>query len=384
MGETRWKKKSVTVSASNYVLIPVKTNIVHRWLHAGLCKDENDNTRNVWYAFQKYTKNGKVIEKFVYAADNKGAWLGCLDVGQIKRNLITWDEHHREKWDEYLTGNGPWKREMANKGRRVQRATLLATYHNRSFRDPFPEGRVGEIGPALNVIHAPDGAVVYEEAAEPRGRCYNDTRITFSTAHIKADAYKEANRKPLHVAADFLSGNMANRDNVRNQEGFQMLQLARAESAFLELGWRFDRRAAISASRDVRNGVVNALVDSQAWKDNPPLMVDRFKGGKLRTMLRDLGGGGNDDGDSGSENDWGGDTDESDDSDTDNQGHRNPLFVGERRRSSQSAKAKGKAKSKGKQRSTDPYPTQKSQRCEPLDDDEELVGISSLKEEKLS
>jgi len=330
------------------------------------------------------TKEGRIFENIVYAADNKGTSLGNLDVGQIKRNLITWDDHHREKWAGYLTSNGQWQFKMAKKGRRQQRDTLLATFHNRGFRDPFPNGRIGEIGPGLNVIHAPNGAV-YEEIAEPRGRSYPNSRIPFSTAHIKADAYKEVHQNPLQVIAEFLSGNMSNRDKTRNQEGFQMLQLARAESAFLELGWRIDRRAAISASCDVREGVVNTLVQSLAWREHPPRRVDKFKGAAVSKMLRGFGGGGgNDDGDS-EDSDNTSDSDDSDDWDGDSDDYKgdghskpNPLFVGERRRSTQSAKAKGRP-SKGKQRSIGPNPTQKSQRVEPLDEEEGMVRTLCLK-----
>lgn len=129
--------------------------MVSRWLHAGLFKDPDGTTRNIWYAFQEYTRkiDGSTAEKIVYAGNNKGAWLGNLDIGQIKRNLITFDEHHRGNWAHLLTDRGQWRYRQVHRGRRLQLQSLKDTFHNPGFRDLYSEGRIGAIGPSFNAIH---------------------------------------------------------------------------------------------------------------------------------------------------------------------------------------------------------------------------------------
>lgn len=156
---------------------------------------------------------------------------------------------------------------------------------------------------------------------------------------------------------------MSNRDNIPNQRGFQILQIDRAESAFHELGWRIDRQAAEDASRDVRKGTLNSLINSPAWTDKPPKRVDKFKGKAIAKMMKNFLRR-NVDSDSNSDSDIeSSDSDESEDdsSDDDNDdddnggggasdnsgsGSDGGLFVRNNERSSWTRKGKGKATSK--------------------------------------
>jgi hypothetical protein len=236
----------------------------------------------------------------------------------------------------------------------------MVTFHNLGFRDPYPEGRTVAIGPSLNIIHSAGAYPVHNEGVdELRGRCYSNSRIPFTSAHIKADAYKEVHQNPLQVIANFLNGHMVNRENARNQRGFEILQIDRAESAFLELGWRIDRQAATEASRDVRNGVVDALINSPAWVDNPPRRVDNYKGKAVAKMMRsfrrrnvdnDSDSEEEDDDDSQNDSSHHSDSDDDDGAD-DSDGNANPMFVNDNRPGLKEGKGKRKPskKRKGKQ-----------------------------------
>jgi hypothetical protein len=238
-----------------------------------------------------------------YALNKNGSPLGNLDVGQIKRNLITWDDHHVRKWTHLLTVSGTWQRKRAKFGRAVQRRTLLETYRNPNFNDPFPNGtRIRAIGPPLNVIHHEDDE---SPAVGPLGRlarlrnlnasinsslagerCYPGTKIPLSLADIKVGAYKDEDRDPLTVISNFLTGKMSANPRLSK---FRDQVIDRVESAFYELGWRADRVAIGEVSDQVYRGGTSAF-ESRAWQRALPIRVDRFKGDEVANLMRKVRG----------------------------------------------------------------------------------------------
>jgi hypothetical protein len=238
-----------------------------------------------------------------YALDKHGSSLGNLNVGQIKRNLITWDDHHVKKWIHFLTASGTWQRKRAQKGREEQWNTLLETYRNPNFNDPFPNGtRIRATGPPLNVIHHEDdespaagplarlarlrnlsSSINSSRAAE---RCYPDTNIPLSLAGIKVDAYKDEDPNPLKVISNFLTGKMSANPRLSK---FRDQVIDRVESAFYELGWRADRIAIGEVSDQVYRGGTSAF-ESRAWQRALPIKVDRFKGDEVANLMRKVRG----------------------------------------------------------------------------------------------
>jgi hypothetical protein len=256
--------------------------------------------RDIFYAFRCLKRGNYKIE---YALNKDGSTLGNLNVGQIKRNLITWDDHHVRQWIHFLTASGTWQRKCAKVGRAAQRSTLLATYRNLNFNDPFPNGtRIRAIGPPLNVIHHEDdetpaagplarlarlrnlnSSINSTRAAE---RCYPDTKIPLSLAGIKVDAYKDEDPNPLTVISNFLTGKMSANPRLSK---FRDQVIDRVESAFYELGWRADRIAIGEVSDQVYRGGTSAF-EPQAWKRALPIKVDRFKGDEVANLMRKVRG----------------------------------------------------------------------------------------------
>lgn len=241
--------------------------------------------------------------KIVYAADKMGTMLGNNDVGQIKRNLITWDHHLQQNWEQYLTPNGQWKYGDATRGRAAQRNTLLEKVKDTEFEDPFPDGnQFLNIGPPLNVIHPVDDYTDDEdtdddgkkhEGPSPRpqvpGQGLNipGTRISQDFSHIKISAYKDWHTSSIRVVRDFLKGRMAEKLKS-NFTGYEDLQVDRVESAFYHQGWRVDRRAVWLANREVRHGLVRRAIDAESWKDNPPMRYHLLKWEEVEQLMNDL------------------------------------------------------------------------------------------------
>jgi hypothetical protein len=257
---------------------------------------------------------GRTVDRIEYALANDGSSLGNLNVGQIKMNLITWDRHHVEKWIHFLTPSGTWKRKCAKEGRKAQRRTILATYRNPNFNDPFPNGtRIRAIGPPVNVIHHEND---YSPAVGPLGRlarlrnlnasinssraaerCYPDTNIPLSLAGIKIDAYKNENNNPLIVISNFLTGKMS--ANPRFSKAREQV-IDGVESAFYELGWRADRVTIGDAIDEVPNGATSAF-ELDVWRDwekpgqeaRPIIKVDCFKGDEIKNLMKKVKGDAN-------------------------------------------------------------------------------------------
>jgi hypothetical protein len=246
-------------------------------------------------------KNGGY--RIEYASNKNGSPLGNLDVGQIKRNLITWDDHHVRKWIHFLTASGTWQLKRAKVGRAVQRNTLLETYRNPNFNDPFPNGtRIRAIGPPLNVIHHKNDE---SPAAGPLGRlarlrnlnasinsslaaerCYPGTKIPLSLADIKVGAYNDEDANPLTVISNFLTGRMSANPRLSK---FREQVIDRVESAFYELGWRADRVAIGEVSDQVYQGGTSAF-ESRAWQRALPIKVDLFKGDEVANLMKKVRG----------------------------------------------------------------------------------------------
>ncbi|RDL30830.1 uncharacterized protein BP5553_10175 [Venustampulla echinocandica] len=350
------------------------------WLHAGVYNDPQGNKQQIYYAFESRPVKTVTYQtnpfRIVYAADNTGTMLGNRNVGQIKRNLITWDEHLQEDWGQYLRSDGGWQYGYTTRGRIQQRKTLLEKFNDADFDDPFPDGnQFLNIGPSINAIHAPgDDADNREEEQETpearfpvRGPTYPNTQIPQDFTHIKVSAYREWKLSSLRVVKDFLNGKMAAKRGS-NFPRYEDLQVDRVESAFYDLGWRVDRRAVWSANREVGHNLVRRAIDSQAWKNNPPLRYDLYKGEEVERLMNDLkrredGISDEEDDESDGDNYGGGgggggapgDGDESDEFSDGGDDDGNPLFVSDNRPrkrhggKSKNAQKKGKAVSrKGK------------------------------------
>ncbi|KAF4636272.1 hypothetical protein G7Y89_g1815 [Cudoniella acicularis] len=375
------------------------------WIHAGLIHDVHHIPREVFFSFTAKRTSGPFKGKryLRWANDATGTPFGNKRVGQIWRNMITWDKHHERHWAEYLDNYGTWVRKCATVGRKAQRDYLLRIWLDPNFVDPYPRGKATVIGPPLNVIHAPDALQAVPHRAhspDPNGQCYPNTRILMSTCGISTTAWKDAGDTPLEVIELFMRGRMFNRD-MAYEDGYEKQLLMQIESAWFEVGWRVDARAMRDAMHAIRDGVVRNVFATDEWVSHPPLKIDQHKGDQVERMLdrirRDLddddsgddgfggGGGGGDDDNDDDDNDNGGgdgnrgrrgyrgwnfgnfgnrdddndnDMGNSDDEDNDNNdgdSGANPLFVSpaRRRRATTSSGSSSKQKSKDKKRKED-------------------------------
>lgn len=296
-----------------------------RWLHAGIFKNAEGQIKDIWYAFEenKHSSDGWAI---VYASDPEGSQFCNLNVGLNKVDSITWDDEHQQGWYNLLTSGGSWQWKRAKLSRNSRRQALLDHWLDRRSRDRYPQGRDHDryIGPPINVIHSVDDKskatdeFEFEEYAEAtraklrNADCYPGTKIPFSTEDIEVGAWRDAGRNnPLEVAADFLTGFMANHNNLAR---VQARRYAQIESAFYALGWRLDRVAMAQATEDIRNGRAgpnNTVFQSPSWTPRSCLRVDRFKGKDLRRLMRRIRKESDDDSDEeGDNNDGGGDDDD--------------------------------------------------------------------------
>jgi hypothetical protein len=166
--------------------------------------------------------------------------------------MITWDDHHLQRFSHLLTGYGTWQRGKKTRGKELLRETLLETYRNQNFHDPHPNDKEDRtIGPPLNAVFVEDDlsgpmplASRYSQEGDlPQAKCYPDTRIPLSIDGIEAEAWKAVrpqNPSAKQVVIDFLTGQMAKSPFALHAES----QVKRIESAFFELGWRVNRSTA--------------------------------------------------------------------------------------------------------------------------------------------
>jgi hypothetical protein len=59
--------------------------------------------------------------------------------------------------------------------------------------------------------------------------------------------------------------------------GSEVSALEAIESAFHHGGYRINRTAAIEASREIRKKSVTSVLDSIAWKDDPPKQIGKVR-----------------------------------------------------------------------------------------------------------
>lgn len=235
--------------------------------------------------------------KIIYASNNRGKRFGNYDAGELKRDMITWDDHHLQKFSHLFTGYGTWQYGNKMKGKKLLRQTLLETYQDRRFHDPHPNGKEDRtIDPPLNAIFIEDdlsGPMPFApghpwERDLPQDKCYPHTNIPLSIDGIEGEAWKAVhpqNPSAKQVVIDFLTGQMAKGPFALHAE----TQAKRIESAFFELGWRVNRNALRQCNQDFKdNGITNAF-GSYAWRRAPPLRVDNFKGEDIEHLMRGRG-----------------------------------------------------------------------------------------------
>ncbi|KAH8679000.1 hypothetical protein BGZ60DRAFT_513245 [Tricladium varicosporioides] len=260
-----------------------------RWIHAGIIKNVYGQTLQVFYAFSKVHKYGPFKGKrcLMWANDTYGTPFGNWGVGQIWRNMITFDEHHQRHWVNYLDAYGTWKHRCARRGRAAQHAYLKKIWLDRNFVDPYPQGRAVAIGAPLNVVRSPD-----EIANEPyrahrpdiNGPRYPGTRILLTPSGIEINRYKDWDPDAMRVIKEFLQGRMFCRDREQ-QSGWERTLLVQVESAFFEVGWRIDRAALRETMHAIRDRQARNAFECDAWEDYPPLMVDPIRGVALQAFM---------------------------------------------------------------------------------------------------
>ncbi|KAG9238505.1 hypothetical protein BJ875DRAFT_346152, partial [Amylocarpus encephaloides] len=204
-----------------------------RLLYAGKYLDPNGQVHDIWFGFVLHRhRSGKLWYTLKYSAAKNNVPLGNRNVGQVKRNLITFDHHWVEHWRCHLTENGQW-----------------------------------------NFGHATLGRSRLRQAAA--SKCYPNSRILLSPRNIRIGIWSAWAGTALHVIRDFLGGNMA--ADRAGQVHFDVLQTDRIEAAFWELGWRVDWRAVRKANKHVRNSHVRLAINSRSWKRHQPIMVDEHQ-----------------------------------------------------------------------------------------------------------
>ncbi|KAH8795620.1 hypothetical protein BGZ57DRAFT_203714 [Hyaloscypha finlandica] len=234
------------------------------------------------------------------------------------------------------------------KGRRCQRRTLLETFLNPNFVDPYPHGKDDKsIGPRLNVTHYIDdmsgpridkgrgGSGRASPASTPPDQCYPDTNIPLSTERIEINAFKNINPpNAIKIISNFLTGNIRYYPSDHVQ---RTVQLDYIESAFYDQGHRVDR-AAIDHALDVMEEPGSNAFESNVFIQDLPLRVDQYKGNEVEELIQRVGGkdpdsGGRFDSDDDSEDDRGDDSGDDDDPDS--------LFVGRHPKSKRSGPGPG-------------------------------------------
>jgi hypothetical protein len=192
---------------------------------------------------------------------------------------------------------GTWLYGNAIRGRRCQRKTLLDTFLNPSFIDPFPDGRnVKAIGP-LNVIHNTSdntraGAARVSGSRTPASptptpdECYPSTNIPLSTEGIRVGAFRSSNHDAVKVINDFLTGRLRYNSAVQRNRAVQVDCI---ESAFYDQGWRVDRAAIKQALEDLQQPG-NTAFDSAAFNQDLPIRVDNHKGEEVEKLMAKVKG----------------------------------------------------------------------------------------------
>jgi hypothetical protein len=233
-----------------------------------------------------------------------------------------------------LNSKGTWAYGKATKGRRLQRQTLLETFLDPTFGDPYPNGRENKItGPRLNVIHhindksrsarggkgrGVSNSANSTPAFTPADQCYPDTNIPLSTEKIKIGAFRDINRDPIKLISNFLTGNLTYYPTGHIQRKHQLDQI---ESAFYDQGWRVDR-AAVDRVLDDMQALGHKAFDTDAFVQNLPIRVDQYKGAEVEKVMASIAGK---EPSNGTDSDDDADNDPGDNDDDDDP---NSLFVG--------------------------------------------------------
>jgi hypothetical protein len=118
-------------------------------------------------------------------------------------------------------------------------------------------------------------------------------------------AYKQVHPEFIKVAECFLRG----WSPLRSFEINTVVDIA--ESAFLEGGWRINRRAAGLAYNDTKSGLIDNVLRSAAWFRDPPVEVEMYKGMEIKELMERIAEENVDDSDDDDDED--GDDDSSDD-----------------------------------------------------------------------
>lgn len=242
----------------------------------------------MWFGFSHFLHEDAYTQapinqrgwKIHWAADSRGRLTGNRGVGQIQRNLITFNPHISRNWSKFLTKNGQWKYKQATTGRECQYETLRKIWKSRTYVDSYPNGnRDLLVGPSLNAIH-PRGGVSdeppYHEISinAPCYENYDNCRIPLNARLIKFNLFEDWNANAFTVVKDFLRGIMANNVGPDNLPGFDAVQADRIESAFFHCGWRVDWRAVRKANKHVRERRVRFANYSRSWRRHRPIRVD--------------------------------------------------------------------------------------------------------------
>ena len=184
------------------------------------------------------------------------------------------------------------------KGRHLQRRTLLKTFLDPSFVDPYPDGRENKVvGRRLNVIHyindksgsgrkggrgrGASGSTSATPAFTPPDQCYPDTNIPFSTEKIKIGAFRDINRNPVKLISNFLTGNLTYYPTGHVQRKQQLDQI---ESAFYDQGWRVDR-VAVDRVLDDMQELGHKAFETDTFVQNLPIRVDHYKGEEVEKVM---------------------------------------------------------------------------------------------------
>lgn len=209
-----------------------------------------------------------------------------------KVDLITWDHEHQQKWYHLISPEGTWLRGNAMAGRKIRRQELLDHWRSPRSVDRYPEGTAnyGFLGSPVNVVHSEEDfrrngiafATHVENMREIQGPYYPGTSIPMSATNIGVNLWRQDGKNAIGVVFTFLHGGYATHESfVRQRDRTEKM----IESAFFELGYRINRATMAEANEEMRQGAVSAF-RCQAWRDNPPLKVDRYKGGDLKKAMK--------------------------------------------------------------------------------------------------
>ena len=254
---------------------------------------------DAFYAFAILPKSpGR--RKIIYANDRDGTPFRNYGAGELKINMITWDEQHEQKWAHFLDANRTWLCGKKMEGKRVRRKTLLATYNDNGYVDPYPNGKTAGSGirpPVNNMFPAATAKPAFEanpqeddmegmiidEVEEDPELYLPGTRILFSSDLIRQYVWRELYDDSKKVIRDFMLGKYSASGPAKN--GLQKA-IHHVESAFYAVGYRINLEAAKLASRQAKNG--RCIWETKAWKEALPYRVSEFLDEDYRILLDQL------------------------------------------------------------------------------------------------